>query len=182
MFSELGFQTTFLVSVNDLVIEQSKDELRKIDIPTFVSWRARQWLKPRDNLYYLYTTYTGKKFTKDGTKRLWEGATVTYSCLQLAYYMGFSQVILIGVDHSFATKGKPNTTIISKGDDPNHFSPDYFGKGFKWQLPDLDSSEIGYWLAREAFQKVGREVVDATVNGKLTIFPKVDYESLFDDA
>jgi len=179
MFPELGFKTSFLVSVNDLVIEQSKDDFKKLDIPAFISWRARRWLQPRENLYYLYTTYTGRKFAKDVTKRLWEGATVTYSCLQLAFYMGFTQVILIGVDHSFSTKGKPNTTIVSKGDDPNHFHPGYFGKGFRWQLPDLDTSEIGYQLARETFQKDGREVVDATVHGKLTIFPKVSFESLF---
>ena len=60
-----------------------------------------------------------------------------------------------------------------------HVSPNYFGKGVRWQLPDLDTSEIGYALARDAYQKAGREVLDATVGGKLTIFPKVDYNSLF---
>jgi len=179
MFPELGFKTSFLVSVNDLVIEQSVEDFQQVDIPLFVSWRARKWLLPAENLHYLYTTYTGKKFARDATRRLWEGATVTYTCLQLAFYMGFSQAILIGVDHSFATKGKPNTTIVSQGDDPNHFHPKYFGKGFKWQLPDLDTSEIGYIIAREAYQHAGREVVDATVGGKLTIFPKVEYRSLF---
>ena len=179
MFQELGFKTSFLVSVNDLVIEQSKDEIINVDIPTFISWRARRWLEPQDNLHYLFTSYTGKKFAKDATKRLWEGATVTYTCLQLAFYMGFSKAILIGVDHSFATKGKPNTTIESVGDDPNHFHPGYFGKGFRWQLPDLDTSEVGYYLAGETFLKNGREIVDATIGGKLTIFPKVDYLSLF---
>ena len=100
--------------------------------------------------------------------------------LQTAYYLGFSEVILIGVDHSFATKGKPNTTVVSEGDDPNHFNPAYFGKGFRWQLPDLDTSEVGYAMARHAYEADGRRVLDATVGGKLTIFPKVDYNSLFD--
>jgi len=179
MFPELGYKTSVLVSVNDLVIEQSKDEFRKMDIPIFISWRARKWLEPQDNLYYLYTTYTGKKFAKDATKRMWEGATVTFSCLQLAFYFGFSKAVLIGVDHNFSTKGKPNTTIVSKGDDPNHFHPAYFGKGFKWQLPDLNTSEAGYRLAKDIYQKNGREVVDATINGKLDVFKKVNYGSLF---
>jgi hypothetical protein len=181
MFPELGFKTSFLVSVNDLVIEQSIDDFQKVDIPLFVSWRARKWLNPADNLHYLYTTYTGRKFAQDATRRLWEGATVTYTCLQLAFYMGFTTAILIGVDHSFTTKGDPNTTIVSEGDDPNHFHPKYFGKGFKWQLPDLDTSEIGYRMARQAYHDAGREVVDATVGGKLTIFPKTDYGSLFNE-
>ena len=95
--------------------------------------------------------------------------------------MGFSQAILIGVDHSFTTKGKPNTTIVSAGDDPNHFHPKYFGRGFKWQLPDLNTSEVGYLLAKENYSQDGREVIDATVGGKLTIFPKVKFETLFNE-
>jgi hypothetical protein len=91
--------------------------------------------------------------------------------------MGFEEVILVGVDHNFTTKGTPNTTITSTGDDPNHFSPAYFGKGFRWQLPDLEGSERAYHLAHQAYQQAGRRVVDATVGGKLTVFPKVDYKS-----
>ena len=181
MFPELGFKTSFLVSVNDLVIEQSQKEFKEVHIPMFLSWRSRTWIEPMDNLHYLYTTYTGKKFAKDATRRLWEGATVTYTCLQLAYFMGFSKAILIGVDHSFTTKGKPNTTIVSAGDDPNHFHPKYFGKGFKWQLPDLNTSEVGYLLAKENYSRNGREVIDATVGGKLTIFPKVKFDTLFNE-
>lgn len=83
------------------------------------------------------------------------------------------------MDHSFATQGKPNETVVSQGDDPNHFNPGYFGKGFRWQLPDLETSEKAYALANETYRAAGRRVIDATVGGKLTIFPKTDYESLF---
>ena len=179
MFPDIGFPTSFLVSINDLVIEQSARDFQNMDIPRFVSWRAKEWLQPEENLNFLYTTYTGPKFSKNAVGRLWEGATVTYVCLQLAYYFGFSEVILIGVDHSFVTKGTPNTTITSRGDDENHFHPKYFGKGFRWQLPDLDTSEIAYVMAKKAFEEDGRKVVDATVGGKLTVFPKVQYDSLF---
>jgi 6-hydroxymethylpterin diphosphokinase MptE-like len=179
MFPELGFQTSYLVTVNDLVIEQCAEDLQKLDMPRFVSWRSRKWLHPDPKLHFLHTTYTGEKFAKNVTRRLWEGATVTYVSLQLAYHLGFEEVILIGVDHSFASKGKPNTTVVSQGDDPNHFSPGYFGKGFRWQLPDLDTSEIGYQRARLAFETDGRRIVDATVGGKLQVFPKADYLSLF---
>jgi len=179
MFEELGFSTTFFVSMNDLVIEQSVEEIQKLAIPKFVNWRARKWLQPQDDLYYLYATYAGPKFARSAAGRLWEGATVTYVSLQLAYYFGFSEAILIGVDHSFATKGQPNATITSQGDDPNHFHPKYFGKGFRWQLPDLETSEVAYAMARHAYEQDGRRVVDATVGGKLTIFPKADYDSLF---
>jgi hypothetical protein len=34
-------------------------------------------------------------------------------------------------------------------------------------------------MARQAYEKAGRRVADATVGGKLTIFEKVDYSTLF---
>lgn len=178
-FQDLGFSTSCLLSVNNLVIEQCAEDFRALDIPTFVSWRGRRWIKPAPNLHYLYTSYLLPCFSGNATGRLWEGATVTFIAMQLAYFMGFKQVILIGVDHSFATKGTPNTTVVSAGDDPNHFNPAYFGKGFRWQLPDLETSELAYGMAREAYKKDGREILDATVGGKLTIFPKVKFDSLF---
>jgi hypothetical protein len=111
---------------------------------------------------------------------MWQGATVTFVALQLAYHLGFKQVILVGVDHSFRTPGKAHSEVVSQGDDPNHFSPDYFGKGFRWNLPDLETSEIAYHLAKRAFEADGRMVLDATIGGKLTVFPKVNYRELFD--
>jgi hypothetical protein len=178
-FPEMGFSTTFFVSINDLVIQQTAADIQKMEMPRFIAWRSHQWLQPSLNLFLLYTTYTEPTFGVNAAGRLWEGATVTYTALQLAYFMGFSEVILIGVDHSFATKGKPNETVTSTGDDPNHFNPAYFGKGFRWQLPDLETSEMAYGMAKDAFEKDGRKVVDATIGGKLTIFPKVEYEKLF---
>ena len=178
-FDELGFKTSMLLTVNDLVTEQCAEDIRALPIPTFVSWRGRKWIQPAQNLHYLYTSYELPCFNGNAAGRLWEGATVTYVAMQLAFHLGFKQVVLIGVDHSFATQGKPNTTVVSSGDDPNHFNPGYFGKGFRWQLPDLETSEIAYTMAREAYKKAGREIIDATVGGKLTVFPKADYEGLF---
>ena len=182
-FEDWGFQTSFLVSVNDLVIEQCSKEFQDLEMPKFFSWRAKSSLYPKGEpdqyTHFLYTTYTGKKFTKKAIERFWEGSTVTYICLQLAFCMGFSEVILIGVDHNFDTKGKANITVVSDGEDSNHFSPAYFGKGFRWQLPDLETSEIAYRLANEIYLKSGRRVLDATAGGKLDVFPKVDYLSMF---
>jgi hypothetical protein len=179
MFPKMGFQTSYFLSINDLMVEQCAADIQKLTIPRFIAWRSHMWLKPQPNLYFLYTSYTGPRFATRATGRLWEGATVTNVALQVAYYLGFQQVILIGVDHNFVSKGKPNTTVISQGDDPNHFSPAYFGKGFRWQLPDLETSERGYRLAKHAFENSGRKVLDATIGGKLKVFPKVDYDRLF---
>jgi hypothetical protein len=180
VFPELGFTTSYFVSINDLVVEQCAAEIADLPIPKFIAWHANcHFQRFPDDMIFVYTTYTGPKFAYDMTRRVWEGATVTNVALQLAFYMGFEQVILIGVDHDFTSKGRANQTVVSDGDDPNHFDPRYFGKGFRWQLPDLDTSEIGYKLARAAYERAGRQVLDATVGGKLTVFPKVDYATLF---
>ena len=84
---------------------------------------------------FLYTTYESPAFARDARGRLWEGATVTYVALQLAFHMGFQQVFLVGVDHHFTTQGQANQTVVSEGDDPNHFSPAYFGQGFAGSFP-----------------------------------------------
>ena len=180
LFPELGFTTTYLVLVNDLVLEQCASDLRALALPRFLTWRSRYWFQADPNLVYLDTDFTGDEdFCTKITGRIFEGYTVTYVAMQLAFHMGFKEAILVGVDHNYVTQGEANKAIISQGDDPNHFTPGYFGKGFKWQLPDLAGSERAYILAREAYAQAGRRIVDATVGGKLTVFPRVDYATLF---
>ena len=184
LFPELGFHTTYFCSINDLVIEQFNDDILALPMPKFLAWRSHHHFDlptlPLSQIptFHLHLLHRSAFFAR--CPRTCLGRRHGHQCaLQLAFHMGFEQVILIGVDHNFTSKGEANKTVISQGDDPNHVSPNYFGKGIKWQLPDLDTSEIGYALARDAYQKAGREVLDATVGGKLTIFPKVDYNSLF---
>jgi hypothetical protein len=178
LFEKLGFPTTYLVAVNQLVIEQCAADLLEADRPMFLAWHSRRFVPDRSSPIFLPTT-RAREFSLDPARGLWEGATVTYVALQLAHYMGFDPVILIGVDHSFATKGPAHTKVTSTGDDPNHFDGRYFGKGFRWNLPDLDTSEVAYRMARAAYEADGRTVLDATVGGKLTVFQKADYEQLF---
>jgi hypothetical protein len=93
--------------------------------------------------------------------------------------MGFDEVILIGVDHNFADKGTPNKTEVRTQErDDNHFHPDYFPKGARWQLPDLVRSELAYALARQAFEQDGRRILDATADGKCPVFEKAHFASL----
>ncbi len=178
-FPDWGFQTSYFVSINDLVIEQCAGDIRGLPMPKFLSWHSHPHIQPVDDLMFLHTTYYDPSFSKDVRGRVWEGATVTYVAMQLAFYMGFEQVVLIGVDHSFKAKGDPNKTVVSEGDDESHFDPRYFGKGFRWQLPDLDTSELAYMRARHAYEQAGREILDATIGGQLTVFPKVDFNQFF---
>ncbi|MBW4464198.1 MAG: tetratricopeptide repeat protein [Pegethrix bostrychoides GSE-TBD4-15B] len=179
-FEKLGCIPNYYASVNRLVLEQSSQEILNIPSTKFVSNKGAHYLPDREDLLFIQTyPYDGDFFSTDPANGLKEGNTVTYFAMQLAYYMGFETVVLIGVDHYFATKGKPHKEVTSQGDDPNHFHPGYFGKGVKWHLPDLEGSEQFYRIANAYFKADGRQIIDATFEGHCTIFPKVDYRDLF---
>jgi hypothetical protein len=179
LFERLGFSTTYFVSINRFVIEQCAREIERLPCPKFISWSARDLIEFTDDMMFLRRR-THAEFSTDITRGIWEGTTVTFTAMQIAYYLGFETVVLVGVDHSFVTKGEPHKLVVSQGNDPNHFDAGYFGKGFRWQLPDLETSEMAYKIARRQFESGGRKIVDATIGGKLQVFPKVDYLSLFD--
>jgi glycosyltransferase involved in cell wall biosynthesis len=178
LFDKWGFTSTYYVSVNPLVIEQSVEPIRQITAPRFLALEGLPFTGPAEKYIFLQRRPGGAYFSDDPRKGCW-WPTVTYAAMQLAYFMGFSEVILIGVDHYFKTKGDANKEIVSAGLDEDHFHPDYFGKGIRWNLPDLEKSEMAYRLAKQAFEAAGRRILDATVDGHLTIFPKADYKGIF---
>jgi hypothetical protein len=122
------------------------------------------------------------RFSTDFSERAYCGQSVTYINLQLAYYLGFSEVYLIGIDFSYEI---PESAIInghvieSTEDDPNHFHPDYFGKGKKWNDPKLHNVLKNLELAKMVFEWSGRRVFNATKGGKLEVFERRDYDALF---
>lgn len=183
LFPKIGFQTSFLVVTNNLVLNQFHKEILNLDMLKFINWNSRRLFEHDSNTIFFRSIYDKTLgFSKNPQFRIWEGGTVTYVAIQLALYMGFTKVILIGVDHNFYTKGEPHKMIISDNRDSNHFDPNYFGKGVKWNLPDLEMSEQAFKLSKEIYKKNGCTILDATINGKLNIFEKIDYSYLFFDS
>ncbi len=181
LYDQLGGAATYHVVVNRLVAEQWAGEIQALRSTKFVAWGLRRCFGSRAEIIYVGGPSRSKtpRFSHDIARDIWPGATVTYAALQIAFYLGFQLAVLIGVDHRFSAPGRPHQEVVQGGDDANHFAPDYFGRGTRWNLPDLATSEVAYRLAREAYTAAGREILDATVDGALTIFPKVDYRSVF---
>ena len=179
LFDRIGAPTTFLVAVNRYVAEQFGADLMAAASITFMSWRSRRLLRGTDEAIFVRRSRPFT-FSRDiAAHGAWEGATVTFVAMQLAHHLGFHDVILVGVDHAFSTEGPANTLVTASESDTNHFDPNYFGPGVRWQLPDLATSEVAYRLAKQEYEATGRIIRDATVDGKLTVFPKVAFESLF---
>ncbi|WPP52622.1 6-hydroxymethylpterin diphosphokinase MptE-like protein [Catalinimonas niigatensis] len=177
IWDRVDLQFSYYVSVNPLVIKQSKNEIEnEITCPRFISHIAAQdVIDDGKDIERVYTR-SGWEFSSSPLKRmLSESATVTYVALQLAFFMGFQNVYLIGVDHNFQQKGKPNEQQKMEGDDLNHFDKRYFS-GQQWQLADLEASEIGYRMAQYYYSKAGRNIYNAGYDSKLEIFPKVDFD------
>ncbi|WP_071515516.1 FkbM family methyltransferase [Geitlerinema sp. PCC 9228] len=179
-FEKWGFTPTYYVTVNKLVIEQSVEEILNIPCPKFISNKGIPYIPNQEDIMFIKTLpYHGEPFSSNPLEGINEGSTVTYVAMQLAYYMGFDTVVLIGVDHNFVTKGQPHKEVVSQGEDPNHFHPNYFGKGTKWHLPDLETSEKHYQIANEKFKAEGRTIIDATLDGHCQVFPKKHYKEVF---
>lgn len=184
MYDDWGFVPSYYICINELVIEQFAKDIFKLNMPKFLNYNRRDYFPYKmNNKRLMFTRYgfgLSDDFQNDITKTMSSGGTVTYAALQLAYYMGFEEVIIIGMDHNFVEKGLPNKTEVRKSKtDESHCHPDYFPQGIKWQLPDLYRSELAYSLARKSFENDGRKVVDATVGGKCDVFQKVEFNSLF---
>lgn len=165
----------FFVSVNPFVIKQSKEDIIKIKALKFLNSETFDLFKSNNHSDIIFFKCTNdKNFYHYPYNGIYQGWTVTFVCMQLAWFLGFSDIVLIGVDHSFSTKGEAGKLVISKGDDSNHFCPNYFGKGFAWQLPSLEISEESYKIAKKYYEENGGRIVDSTVNGKLEVFDKIE--------
>lgn len=175
---KFGFYPRYLVAVNDKVIAQSADAYRKMTAIKFISDWGAHLLPANAFTYHIRTEELPERFYRDITQGVRGGHTVTHAAFQIAYYMGFDEVVVIGMDHRFPSSGPPNAELHMQGADPNHFSPDYF-RDQNWDAPNLVGSEHSYQVAHDIFQAEGRRIVDATLDGACTIFPKIDYQSLF---
>lgn len=122
------------------------------------------------------------RFSTDIVERIYCGQSVTMMNLQLAFYMGFTEVYLIGMDFSYTipeTAKISGMSIESTDDDPNHFHKDYFGKGKKWHDPQLDRVLLNYRMCNFVYECAGRKISNASVGGKLEVFSRVNFDDLF---
>jgi hypothetical protein len=171
LFDKHDFRPSCVVAVNKFVIEQNAEYYNHTDIPIFINSISRSLIKLRPNVTFLHHC-SQYKFAQDCSISMNTGPTVTFSALELAFHMGFSEVAIIGCDHNFVDKGISNSVVVSSEKDKNHFDPNYFAGGVKWNLPDLSASENFYTLAHETFLLADRKIFNCTEGGKLEIFPR----------
>jgi hypothetical protein len=190
---ETGFRPTFFVVEDSSVIKENQQEIVEYEAPFKFFPSIYRSLHPKKPGTYFFKlnrgfyeksspNYAVPRFSTDVTKNVFCGQSVTYVNLQLAFFMGFTEVFLIGMDFNYevpASHKRTGDVFLSDTDDPNHFHKDYFGKGKTWKDPKLDRVLMNYRMAKLIYECAGRKIYNATVGGKLELFERVNYEGLF---
>jgi hypothetical protein len=192
---ETGFVPFFYVVEDSSVMKENIEEIRAYDAPfKFFPTNYKSLHPKQPNTFFFRMNrsfyeksspnYVVPRFSTDASDVLYCGQSVTYINLQLAYFMGFEEVYLIGMDFSYVipeSHARTGDVLLSDTDDPNHFHKDYFGKGKTWKDPKLDRVALNYKMAKATYEATGRRIFNATVGGSLEVFDRVDYYSLFGD-
>lgn len=127
------------------------------------------WERRREGEYQMHrdsiNAYDVMDFSEDITRIVNTWGTITVGCIQIAVYMGFREIYLLGTDCNY--------TLGSSG---NHFGGD--------SKPDMIDHSIssmlkGYRMCREYADAHGIKIYNATRGGMLEEFERVDFDLLF---
>ena len=101
------------------------------------------------------------EFSDNAYNIVYDGGTVTYSIFQIAYYLGFREIYLLGCDCDYSgTK--------------QHFA-DY---GIKVNDSPESRMIIGYQVANDFTKKSDLKIFNATRGGKLEVYTRVNLDDI----
>lgn len=107
------------------------------------------------------------KFSSDISKVVYDGASVIYASLQIAVYMGFKEIYLLGVDCNFTTGNTRHGAGLS-----------YDNYKYNWTENTGYTMIEGFKVAKEYADKHNIKIYNATRGGKLEIFERVDFDMI----
>ncbi len=131
---------------------------------------------------FLHSIYTRKNlnnphFSDNLTKKVYSIATVTYMHLQIAAYMGFEKIYLLGVDNSYGKERDRNGNLIVKDGGKSYFGIQDCAENAV--VGDTWESNIAFEYADKYSREHGFRIYNATRGGALECFERVDFDSLF---
>lgn len=117
-------------------------------------------------------------FSEDPSKFVYSSATVLLNCLQFAYYFGFNEIYLLGVDHNYPIQKTKDGIQIKQV--PGHFYSEQFKNGEEWYFSRRDVIEDSFVFSKKIAETRGIKIFNATRGGELELFERVDFDSLFE--
>ena len=153
----------------------------------FIADRAENFWKHEhaDNVFKIHIKYIegGRDlpFSEDLVKCFYSAGNVTYNCLQLAVYLGCKDIYLLGVDFSNIqyAKGKQTHFVKDYSDDIDVHNGRYVGEGIVTDDEAVQWQGRTYEAAKKYADSHGIKIYNATRGGKLEVFERVDFDSLF---
>ncbi|QTE40238.1 DUF115 domain-containing protein [Mucilaginibacter gossypii] len=189
MFERLNWVPDFYMVTDDLVIQDMYEQINNEILPVVPyaffpdihpsNVDFTKFINHADNVHWINAD---KPEFRDDLPNCGINKTVVNAAIQIAGYLGFTEIYLIGVDMTFADQKvkKVNSRDWEADEhDPNHFDPRYFGKGLKYHNPTVHEMMEKFRLAKLFFDERGNKIFNATEGGKLEEFPRVDFNSLF---
>lgn len=117
------------------------------------------------------------KFSDDLLKEIYSIATVTYFNLQLAYFMGFRTIYLLGVDNKYQVEKMDDGNIIYNNNISNYFDNGDKGQK-KVQIGMPGEMNVAYRCAYENMGRLGFKIYNATRGGALEQFERVNFDEI----
>lgn len=178
-FSKTKWRPNFYVVVDYNFMRQMPQDMRTLNGEKIIIFHADVFnsnMEDKDNVYtYQAIPYNqgNIRFSNDIAKGIYGSLTVTYDMIQIAAYMGFKEIYLLGIDCSNGSR---------------HFYNDDIDKSKLENCTVLDDNGwnrqysawiCGYKKAEENSKKGGFRIYNATRGGELEVFERVDFDSLF---
>jgi hypothetical protein len=177
IMNQLGIKCTYYVTSNRFIVSQDFDELCKLTVPIFLGQHGAEAYgqklietkrefkhKPIVFRYKRRLMWKGKEMSKDLAEGSSDGDTVVMECLQIAYYMGFEKVYLLGCDCDFSANG--------------HFYDEPEDAYYNESIVCIPRWFEAYKMCKKAYEADRREIINATVGGKLEVFKRQSLEEI----
>lgn len=182
IFSETDWQPTYYCAQDEALINASANEISHSvhAVKKMLGIIDGHKYKKIKNACYLRLILKEfypelPNFSENPSEGIYEGYTVTYMCIQLAAYMGFKEIYLLGVDHNYSVTRTPDGKIEKQKGIQDHFSE----KDHVANIPQIYKSTLAYQAAEKYAEEHGIKIYNATRGGRLEVFERVDFDSLF---
>lgn len=189
-FQQTEWRPTYYMVEDFLVAPQNYQEINALKgFPKFFPEYLKDKTPPFENSIYFrlysppWNMNRPRPFSLNPLNRLYTGSTVTYTAMQLAAYMGIREMVLIGMDFNFIlpkNRDGDQSTICINNTEVNHFHAGYRKAGEKWFAPNLMHQEHAFDSAKRKIEALDGKILNATRGGKLEVFDRVDFDSLFE--
>ncbi len=186
IFELTSWRPTYYVAQDYALIEQIQNEIKKVDCPTkILPVNFKNNFGDGDEyMYYVLREYADSAdrihFSEKANRYISQGFTVTCASIQLAIWMGYSEIYLLGVDHNYSSYLSKDGTVITDDKIKDYFGSEKISSITSGNLPRLDDSSRGFLEARKYAESHNIKIYNATRGGKLEIFPRVDFDNMFE--